>query len=547
MPMDCSLREAVLAANADPDSDAILLPAGHFRLTIPGPGVDATEGDLNLAEDVTITGVGARLTVIDAQGLDRVFDIAIGITAEIDDVTVTGGQTSFDGAGISSAGTLTLLRDTVSANSAGGHGGGISSLYALSVEQSTISANRAASGGGGIVFGGTALVRDSTLVGNVAGGAGSDGSGGAIERPGAGALVLSSSTLTDNRSYNPIAAGGGLELLDATVDNSIVANNVAYLNDQSLGALSNCGGAVTSGGHNLSDGTDCGFTQPGDQEGVPVLLGPLADNGGPTDTEAVLPGSLALDAGAGCAATDQRSVSRPRGNACEVGAYEFAPPLVTTTAATSIGFTTATMTGSVDPSLRETTAWFEYGRTTEYGSTTPVRYVGAGNGQMSFTEPLTGLRQGATYHYRLVAANAEGRTVGPDQSFSTMDRAKPVLGNLRVVPGLFHRKNGATFAFTLSENATVTLRFDRVLRGVRKGRRCVKITRRNRRRRPCARYLPVSGSIAQTAAEGPNSIHWDAKVGTTLLKFGAYRLRATPRDAAGNVGKTALAAFRVLR
>jgi hypothetical protein len=165
------------------------------------------------------------------------------------------------------------------------------------------------------------------------------------------------------------------------------------------------------------------------------------------------------------------------------------------------------------------------------------------------SEPLSGLRQGATYHFRLVAETDGGTTriFGGDQTFTTLDRTKPVLSSLRIVPGLFHRKNGATLAFTLSENATVTFRFDRVLRGVRKGKRCVKITRRNRRRRPCARYLPVSGSVVQTAAEGSNSIHWDAKVGTTLLKFGAYRLRATPRDAAGNVGKTALAAFRVLR
>jgi hypothetical protein len=205
------------------------------------------------------------------------------------------------------------------------------------------------------------------------------------------------------------------------------------------------------------------------------------------------------------------------------------------------------MTGTVDPSLRETTAWFEYGRTAEYGSTTPVRYVGAGNGAMSFTEPLAGLRQGATYHYRLVAANAEGRTVGADQSFTTMDRQKPVLSLLRIVPGLFHRKNGVTFSFTLSENATVTLRFDHVLRGVRSRKRCVKITRRNRRHRPCTRYLPVPGSVVLAGTEGKNSTHFDAKVGEKLLTFGAYRLRATPRDATGNVGKTVLAAFRVLR
>jgi hypothetical protein len=545
MPMDCSLREAVLAADADPDSDAILLPAGHFRLTIAGPGEDAAAtGDLDLAQNVTLTGIGARLTVIDAQGIDRVFDVATGVTAEIDDVTVTGGQTPLDGAGIRNAGTLTLLRDTISGNAAGSSGSGLYSSGTVTVDQSTISGNRATDGGG-IDFAGAAAVRSSTIAMNVAGRAGSSGSGGAVH--GTGALVLSSSTLADNRSYNALLSGGGLDVASTVADNSILASNVAYMDDQSMGAVSNCAQPVSSTGHNLSDGTDCGLDKAGDQEGVAVLLGPLADNGGPTDTEAVVPGSLALDAGAGCAAIDQRSVSRPRGSACDIGAYEFAPPLVTTTAATSIGFTTATMTGSVDPSLRETTAWFEYGRTTEYGSTTPVRNVGAGNGQMSFTEPLAGLRQGATYHYRLVAANAEGRTVGADQSFTTMDRVKPVLSVLRVIPGLFHRPNGATLSFTLTENAAVTLRFDHVLRGVRRGKRCVKITRRNRRHRPCTRYLPVAGSIVLTAVEGKNSVHWDAKVGTKLLTFGAYRLRATPKDAAGNIGKTVLAAFRVLR
>jgi CSLREA domain-containing protein len=546
-PNDCSLREAVLAADGGSGGDTIALPAGHFRLTITGPGEDGgAAGDLDLTQSVTITGAGARSTVIDARGIDRVFDVANGITAEIDDVTVTGGQTPDNGAGIRNGGTLTLLRDTIAGNSAGGNGGGIESTGALSVTQSTIGGNYATNGGG-IDFAGAAAVGSSTISGNAAGGPGTAGSGGGLHGSAGAALVLSSSTLTDNRSYNALLAGGGLDVPSALVTNAILAHNASYLDDQSMGAVSNCGQPVSSGGHNLSDGTDCALGQAGDQEGVPVLLGPLADNGGPTDTEAVLPGSLALDAGAGCPAADQRGVSRPRGRACDVGAYELAPPLATTTAATSVGFSTATLTGSVDPSLRETTAWFEYGRTTAYGSTTPVRFAGAGNGEQSFTEPLTGLRQGVTYHYRLVAANSEGTTMGADQSFTTLDRTKPVLTLLRVVPGLFHRPNGAALAFTLSENATVTFRFDHVLRGVRRGNRCVKITRRNRRRRPCTRYLPVTGSVVLSGAEGQNSIHFDATVNGKLLTFGAYRLRASPKDAAGNVGKTAVAAFRVLR
>ena len=547
MPLDCSLREAVLDTNASPGDDAILLGAGHFRLTIPGPGEDGgASGDLDLRQKVTITGIGARLTVIDAQGIDRVFDIATGVAAEIDDVTVTGGQTPGDGGGIRNRGELHLLRDAVLDNRAQGSGGGIENGGSATILQSLLANNQATNGGG--LHGGASNFRMATITGNVAGGPGVTGHGGGIDGTAPGGLLLGDSTLTNNASFNSALTGGGIEDAPyANPINSILAGNRSYKEDQSTSALSNCADPVSSGGSNLSDGTDCGLDQPGDQQGAPVLLGPLADNGGPTDTEAVLPGSLALDHGFCTEPLDQRGVSRPRGSACDIGAYEFAPPLASTTAATSVGFTTATMTGTVDPSLRETTAWFEYGRTAEYGSTTFVRVVGAGNGQVSFTEPLAGLRQGATYHYRLVAANAEGRTLGVDQTFTTMDRAKPVLTLLRVLPGLFHRKNGATFSFTLSENATVTLGFDHVLRGVRRGKRCVKITRRNRRHRPCTRYLPVLGSIVLNAAEGKNSIHFDAKVDEKLLTFGAYRLRATPKDAAGNVGKTALAAFRVLR
>jgi hypothetical protein len=548
MPMDCSLREAVLDANMAVGPDTILLSGGSFRLTIAGPNDDAgATGDLDLLDNVTVTGIGARLTSIDAQGIDRVLDVADGVTAEIDDVTLRGGETSGDGGGVRAGNSSVLmLRDTITGNRALGDGGGVESSVAVQVVQSTIAGNHAVNGGG-IHFAGDLEVSSSTISGNVAGGPGLSGSGGAMAGSGEATAQLGSSTVTGNRAFNPSLSGAGIDVYSTTLQGSIIAENVAHATDQSTSGLANCAQAVTSDGHNLSDGFDCGLGQEGDQEGVPPLLGPLGDNGGPTDTEAVLPGSPALDAGQACPPTDQRSVSRPRGRACDIGAYEFAPPLASTTAATSIAFSSATLTATVDPSLRETTAWFEYGRTTEYGSTTPVRYLGSGNGQMSFTEPLGGLRQGVTYHYRVVAANAEGRALGADQSFTTMDRTKPVLSVLRVVPGLFHRKNGATLAFTLSENATVTFRFDRSLRGVRRGNRCVKITRRNRRRRPCTRYLPVAGSVVQAGAEGPNSIHFDAKVGTKLLAFGAYRLRATPRDAARNVGKTAVAAFRVLR
>jgi CSLREA domain-containing protein len=549
-PADCSLREAVLAANAGSGGDMIVLPAGHLRLTIVGAGEDAgAKGDLDLTKNVRISGAGARWTIVDATGSDRVFDVASGVQSQITRVTVTGGQVAGNGGGIRNLGVLGLIQDAIVGNHAQGSGGGVENDGNATILQSLIARNQATSGGG-LHTGGASDLQTTTVSGNMAGAPGVTGHGGGIDGSGGLSLVLGNSTLTDNQSFNSALTGGGIEDAPyANPYNTILADNRTYAEDQSTSALSNCADPLTSGGYNLSDGTDCGLDQPFDRQGVPVLLGPLADNGGPTDTEAVLPGSLALDTGAcvGVAVVDQRGVSRPRGSACDIGAYEFAPPLAATTVATSVAFSSATLTGTVDPSYRETTAYFEYGRTTEYGSKTPVRNLGSGSGQVPFTEPLAGLRQGVTYHYRLVAANAEGTTMGADQSFTTLDRTKPVLTLLRVVPGLFHRKNGATLAFTLTENATVTFRFDHVLRGVKRRGRCVARTRRNRHRRPCTRYLPVTGSVVVTGSEGPNSLHFDARVGEKLLTFGAYRLRARARDPAGNLGKTVVAAFRVLR
>ena len=112
--------------------------------------------------------------------------------------------------------------------------------------------------------------------------------------------------------------------------------------------------------------------------------------------------------------------------------------------------------------------------------------------------------------------------------------------------GLDSDQPGAKLNFHLSEPATVTFRVDRVLRGVRRHGSCL-VRKRRSRGKACTRYVPVPGSFAQAGAAGPNSFHFDARVGGRLLFPGAYRLRASPRDGAGNLGKTVVAAFRVLR
>jgi hypothetical protein len=82
-------------------------------------------------------------------------------------------------------------------------------------------------------------------------------------------------------------------------------------------------------GYNLDGDDSCGFTRATDITNTDPLLGPLANNGGPTQTMALLPGSPAIDKGGtaanGCLATDQRGVTRPQGPACDIGAFEAVP------------------------------------------------------------------------------------------------------------------------------------------------------------------------------------------------------------------------------
>jgi hypothetical protein len=88
----------------------------------------------------------------------------------------------------------------------------------------------------------------------------------------------------------------------------------------------NCAGTITDLGHNLSSDSTCQFTAIGSMNNTPALLGPLADNGGPTLTMALTPGSPAIDAGdtTNAPATDERGFPRPAGAASDIGAYEFA-------------------------------------------------------------------------------------------------------------------------------------------------------------------------------------------------------------------------------
>ncbi len=319
---DCSLREAVIAANAGGGESGIVVPPGTYSLTIAG--ATSATGDLDLLVDVTITGAGADITIIDATALGpyRVLRVASGVTAEVSGVTIRGGTGDPDGGGIYNSGILTLSSSTVSLNYAPGvtgRGGGIANIGTMTINNSTISSNVADYAGGGIANGGNLTINNSTISPNSAGVAGGGIANGLL-------VTINNTTMSGNSAFGGF--GGGIFDDPAAFIHFVTLKNTLLSN----GTGGNCGGSpVISAGYNLSIDASCasGLTGTGDLNSTgPAMLGPLAYNGGPTQTHALLSGSPAVDVGS-CTdsnlnpvTADQRGVARPQGAACDIGAFE---------------------------------------------------------------------------------------------------------------------------------------------------------------------------------------------------------------------------------
>ena len=305
-----------------------------FADTVQGE-INLTSGELAINKALTINGPGANLLSVQRSSDDgtpdfRIFDIIGNFVVAISGLTISNGNVpgvlDFGGGIYNQNGALTLTNCAVSGNSAGFSGGGISNAGTLVMDGCTISGN-SASASGGIAGGNAETITNSTISGNTA----KNNAGGISIGPG---TSVTNCTITGNSAGD---SGGGIFNNGAGGDSLDARNTIIALNTAPTGP--DISGPLTSQGFNLvGDDSDATITpaQDSDQIGVSadeLKLGPLQDNGGPTLTHALLPGSVAIDQGdSSGSVTDQRGQSRPvdvpevdnaeGGDGADIGAFE---------------------------------------------------------------------------------------------------------------------------------------------------------------------------------------------------------------------------------
>ena len=289
-------------------------------------------------------------------------------------------------------------------------------------------------------------------------------------------------------------------------------------------------------------------------------LGPLQDNGGPTQTMALGTGGPAIDqvpaADAGCPASDQRGVLRPFGSGCDIGAYEVAPPAASTVAASAISSSGATAMAIVTPNSGDASVHFDVGTSTAYGSQTAIQHL-RGVSPATVSATLAGLSPSTSYHYRVVASSADGTAVGADQTFTTgaaqSSGAPPsvalraTIAALRETNAVFavaasstplsgqtarNHHRGTVFSFRLDRSATVRLAIQATAHGRRVSGSCKPESRKRRHKPRCLRTRTIA-TLLRTGHLGLNRIAFSGRVRGRPLKPGRYRAVFTAIDAAG--------------
>jgi hypothetical protein len=317
-------------------------------------------GELPLVDNnLTINGPGANLMTVrrNTGGDYRIFTINYNRLVSISGLTITKGRVvsspNFGGGGgffVYPGATLNLSDSVVTDNEGYSFGGGILSYGALNINNCTISFNKAGNGGGFYILFTTATITNSTVNNNttdfqagigiqdsvvsitnctVSNNSAPSGGSGIVSRGYySAATTVTNSTVANNSG--PGAALWVIKIAGATAASLSVKNTLASSNSPQNFANSGSG-VLASLGHNLDSDGSSGFANGvnGNIVGsfaIPInaKLGPLGNNGGATQTRALMCGSPAIDAGdnSGAPATDQRGYARTQNNIVDIGAYE---------------------------------------------------------------------------------------------------------------------------------------------------------------------------------------------------------------------------------
>jgi hypothetical protein len=337
-------------------------------------------------------------------------------------------------------------------------------------------------GMGGAVFSlfGQVTIDDSTLANNVATGGtvstSGDGLGGAMFNVD-GSVSLSFSTIASNTATGGSPAGGGIYSLGygntitsggATAANVSLTSSILHGNTGVSGGEDDLSLNDVNGNHDNLSSADLGGTGTnfisavhtaggaitvGNAKAANPDLGPLGLNGGSLKTMKPASNSPALGLVHVCDATDELGAPRPT-IGCDSGAYEETPaliPTVSTTAATGVTVTDATLNGSVNPRSDQTTYQFELSTGPSFSSFSslpvPPGDAGQGTTPVTVSVPAGGLTPATTYYYRLVATdNAGTATSTPATELATPPAGKPANTTRPAITGKLHAGDTLTCA-----------------------------------------------------------------------------------------------------
>ncbi len=367
-PYQGDLRYCINQANANTNlaGSVITFDPADFNASTPET-ITLTDsmGSITLADPSgpeVIEGPGPNiLTISGSVSVPQAISVAGGVTATLCALTIS--DCAYGGVAIDPYATVAVDSCDVVNNP----GGGIQNGGWLTVNNSTLTGN-VAYGGGGIYNGatGTLALVDSTIADNTATAPAffvyEPSGGGGVDN--AGSLTVLNSTIANNQAVNPAGGGGLYDEADSTV---ALYNSIVALNSDSGGADDIAGSVLSPASEynlvgvdetgsltNGVDGNEVGVNNP--------ELGPLADNGGPTETISLLGGSPAIDAGSNFLAldpdgnplaTDQRGFARVVNGAADIGAFEAQQEATATTVeaspSTSVSGQSVTFTATVTP------------------------------------------------------------------------------------------------------------------------------------------------------------------------------------------------------